>query len=58
VIVIEDFYDDFAVACQQIIARTFPPGDKMNKALLRVPSDTAVSPMFLGSMPIAKTTSY
>jgi hypothetical protein len=41
-LVIEDFYDDFEIACRNVIARTFAVADKMNRPLLSVPSDPTV----------------
>jgi hypothetical protein len=56
VLVVEDFYDDFASACKSVIAREFPDGDKMNRALLSVPSDDARR--WDTPFPEAKTTAY
>jgi hypothetical protein len=38
-LVIEDLYDDFEKACQLILAKGFPVGDKMASALLSLPGD-------------------
>jgi|SRR5580698_2969809 hypothetical protein len=39
ILVVEDFYDDFELACEETMSRQFPQGDKMTKAVLVVPSD-------------------
>ncbi len=36
---VEDFYTDFKVACEFVIAKTYPNGDKMNADFLEVPGD-------------------
>ncbi len=42
ILVVEDFYDDFELACNEMMNRQFPQADKMTKALLVVPSDPIV----------------
>ncbi|MGD0858313.1 MAG: hypothetical protein ABR912_03235 [Terracidiphilus sp.] len=39
ILVVEEFYDDFELACREILNRQFPQGDKMTKAILAMPSD-------------------
>jgi hypothetical protein len=34
ILVIEDFYDDFFKACETVLSKTFPVGDKMTRGLL------------------------
>ena len=38
VLVVEESYDDFATACNEILNRQFAPGDKMAEILLETPS--------------------
>ncbi len=53
-VVIEDFYDDFEVACRHVLKRQFPKNDKMSKPLLALPSDLIGS----GGLLSARTTPY
>jgi hypothetical protein len=41
-LIIEDFYDDFENACKHVLSATFPLGDKMERALLGLPSDATI----------------
>jgi hypothetical protein len=34
----EDFYSDFKQACEEVISRTYPAGDKMNSGFIHIPS--------------------
>ena len=34
---VEDFYSDFKAACEYVINKTYPTGDKMNNPFLEVP---------------------
>lgn len=36
----EDFYSDFKQACEEVIANSFAPGDKMNGGFLKIPNHT------------------
>lgn len=53
-VVIESFYDDFEVACRNVLQREFPQNDKMSKPLLAIPSD----PVAVGGLLNARTTPY
>jgi hypothetical protein len=57
-VVIEDLYDDFAGACENVLQRHFPARDKMSKPLLAIPSDSAVRAVNLGGAFNARTTPY
>jgi hypothetical protein len=41
ILVAEDFYDDFEIACNKVLAMNFLAGDKFNKPFLSVPQDNS-----------------